>query len=397
MRALAALAARAKELAIVRSMSHPEGNHLPAVHRVLTGRYRTRGERRSGSGCVARRFSVLWRSFRPDRRRRDGVPSGVALPTRLVEGPLTWPGQDAGFLGPRHDPWQLRLDPGHPEVTGRQPGIAGWRRSEACASRRHLLSQTAHSSGRALPRPAGRRHCAFVQREGRAGSTSMRKTLGWSTDMGLISSAGRSSGATTDRIGSAGRSGHDGHRSDLGYARREFSSATGDLLPPLDQAVSALLDDLIVRGLLDETLVVMLGEFGRTPKIARLTPDACARPRSLAGGLSRRCLPVQASGGQLIGKSDRLGRIRSRAVLVRRTWRRRSIMRWAWTRQPSCATDSAARCGFAQARRSSRFTRRRRFESSAIVEAGLAQLDVEPANRLSFASANVCMSWRVLP
>src|SRR5262249_52362560 len=50
------------------------------------------------------------------RPRGDGIPSGVALPTRLVEGPLTWPGQDAGFLGPRHDPWQLRLDPGRPEA-----------------------------------------------------------------------------------------------------------------------------------------------------------------------------------------------------------------------------------------------------------------------------------------
>ena len=47
-----------------------------------------------------------------------------------------------------------------------------------------------------------------------------------------------------------------------------------DMLPPLDQAVSALLDDLSVRGFLDETLVVMLGEFGGTPRISRLTPDA---------------------------------------------------------------------------------------------------------------------------
>jgi uncharacterized protein (DUF1501 family) len=38
-------------------------------------------------------------------------------------------------------------------------------------------------------------------------------------------------------------------------------------LPPLDQAYSALLEDLAASGLLDETLVVMLGEFGRTPKI----------------------------------------------------------------------------------------------------------------------------------
>jgi len=41
----------------------------------------------------------------------DGVPSGVMLPTYLMEGPLTWPGQTAGFLGPKHDPWQIKQDP----------------------------------------------------------------------------------------------------------------------------------------------------------------------------------------------------------------------------------------------------------------------------------------------
>src|SRR5438105_1198129 len=40
-----------------------------------------------------------------------GLPSGVNLPTYLVEGPLNWPGQHAGILGPRHDPWQVTRDP----------------------------------------------------------------------------------------------------------------------------------------------------------------------------------------------------------------------------------------------------------------------------------------------
>ena len=70
------------------------------------------------------------------------MPSGVALPTRLIEGPLTWPGQDAGFLGPQHDPWQLRLDPGHPEAPDESLALpAGVDRARVHA-RRHLLSQT---------------------------------------------------------------------------------------------------------------------------------------------------------------------------------------------------------------------------------------------------------------
>src|SRR5438046_10626543 len=46
-----------------------------------------------------------------------------------------------------------------------------------------------------------------------------------------------------------------------------FKQLKDRLLPPLDRAVAALLDDLESSGLLDETLVVMVGEFGRTPKL----------------------------------------------------------------------------------------------------------------------------------
>jgi hypothetical protein len=82
------LAARALKLTIVRSMSHPEGNHLVSVHRVLTGQpSNPRGANdldrvasRDDFPCYA---AVLDRV----RGRRDGVPSGVALPTRLIEGP----------------------------------------------------------------------------------------------------------------------------------------------------------------------------------------------------------------------------------------------------------------------------------------------------------------------
>ena len=101
-------------------MAHPEGNHLPAVHRVLTGvaaivRGASDGDRvasRDDFPCYAAALDYV-------RRREDGIPSGVALPTRLIEGPLTWPGQDAGFLGPKHDPWQLQLDPPGPTPTTR--------------------------------------------------------------------------------------------------------------------------------------------------------------------------------------------------------------------------------------------------------------------------------------
>jgi uncharacterized protein (DUF1501 family) len=73
-------------------------------------------------------------------------------------------------------------------------------------------------------------------------------------------------------------------------------------MPPMDQAYSALLEDLYQRGLLEETLVVWMGEFGRSPKIN----SAGGRDHwghvfsvALAGGGVR--------GGQIYGASDRIG------------------------------------------------------------------------------------------
>jgi len=81
------------------------------------------------------------------------------------------------------------------------------------------------------------------------------------------------------------------------------------LFPPTDRAVSALLDDLEESGLLQDTLVVMAGEFGRTPRIYNVAPkiyklpgrDHWAPCQSVfyAGG--------GVLGGQVIGASDRNG------------------------------------------------------------------------------------------
>jgi len=79
------------------------------------------------------------------------------------------------------------------------------------------------------------------------------------------------------------------------------------LLPPTDRALSALLDDLVAEGLLDDTLIVMAGELGRTPKISTLPGvklpgrDHWGAVQSVffAGGGVR--------GGRVIGSSDRNG------------------------------------------------------------------------------------------
>jgi hypothetical protein len=304
------LAAIADQFAIVRSMSHPEGNHLVAVHRVLTGKPSTpRGA--SDLDRVASRddfpcYAAVLDRLRP---RRDGIPSGVALPLRLVEGPLTWPGQDAGFLGPRHDPWQLRFDPNRPEAGDDSLTLPVGLDSQRLHLRSHLLGQAA------VPAPsdpfAGQQEAALAMLcNGKVGQAldSARE------DPRLIDRYGRHlfgrSLLLTRRLVEAGV---PIVQATMGIVQTwdthvaNFPRLRDSLLPPLDQAVSALLDDLKVRGLLQETLVVMLGEFGRTPRISELKPgDIPGRdhwpavfPAVFAG--------AGVVGGQVIGKSDRLG------------------------------------------------------------------------------------------
>jgi hypothetical protein len=304
------LANRANRLAVVRSMAHPEGNHLLAVHRVLTGQVSApRGA--SDLDRVASRddFPCYAAVVDQVRGRRDGVPNGVALPLRLVEGPLTWPGQDAGFLGPRHDPWQLRLDPNQPEARDDSLALPPGLDPARLHRRRHLLDQAG-----SLP-PGD----AFVDQQDAALALLCSGRVGKALDLE------KEDPRLLDRYGKHvfGRSllmarrlvevGVPIVQATMGIVQTwdthvaNFPRLKDALLPALDRAVSALLDDLETRGLLDETLVVMLGEFGRTPKITELTPGAVPGrdhwpkvfPAVFAGGGVR--------GGQVIGKSDKIG------------------------------------------------------------------------------------------
>ena len=88
-----------------------------------------------------------------------------------------------------------------------------------------------------------------------------------------------------------------------------FGNLKNFLLPPTDRAVSALIDDLDERGMLDDVLIVMAGEFGRTPKVFTFDGAKSKLPGRdhwgavqtvfFAGGGVR--------GGTVIGASDRMG------------------------------------------------------------------------------------------
>ncbi len=119
--------------------------------------------------------------------------------------------------------------------------------------------------------------------------------------------------------------GWDTHDNLYTRLREGFTGGTAGKVPKLDVALSALIGDLDERGLLDSTLVLVMGEFGRTPKLnPRGGRDHWPRAFSvaLAGGGIR--------GGQVVGQSDSHGerpadRPISPADLVRTVYQRLGI------------------------------------------------------------------------
>jgi hypothetical protein len=307
-------AARADKLAVVRSLSHPENNHLLATHHVLTGAAIPGGK----FDQVASRND--WPNYAAGldtlRPRNDGVPTGVNLPTYLVEGPLTWPGQHAGFLGPRHDPWQVRQDPNLPNFHVDALGLAAGLGVERLSQRRGLLEQLDREADAAAKTfsagpyadlqaraftmlTTGKVAEAFeIQREpDRTRERYGRHLFGQSL---LLARRLVQAGVPVVQANMGHVQNWDSH-SDI------FSRLKNDLLPPLDQGVAALLDDLEALGLLDETLVMVVGEFGRTPKLGTQGKSKGIGRDHWARAFTGVFAGAGVRGGQVIGKTDKIG------------------------------------------------------------------------------------------
>jgi len=86
-----------------------------------------------------------------------------------------------------------------------------------------------------------------------------------------------------------------------------FSRCREELLPTTDRGVSALIDDLTDRGRLEETLIIIVGEFGRTPTISPLAGQTVPGRHHWAHGYTAVFAGGGVKGGQLIGKTDSIG------------------------------------------------------------------------------------------
>ena len=117
-----------------------------------------------------------------------------------------------------------------------------------------------------------------------------------------------------------------------------------NLLPPLDRAFAALLEDMQSLGMLDETLVILTGEFGRTPKLGgnvgtpTFSPDGRDHWTQCFSSVFAGC---GVHGGRTIGTSDKTASFPMTKAFDPRDMGATVYTPWAWTSRPRFTTNSA--------------------------------------------------------
>ncbi|QEL13438.1 DUF1501 domain-containing protein [Limnoglobus roseus] len=299
------LAKRAKRYTVIHSMAHTDPAHLSPTHHLLTGRLAGKvnsdadGPKRSDAPCIG---AVVQKRF-----PTGAVPNAVTLPWAVSHPSAPGgqaPGQNAGWLGSGYDPFLVTGNPNSPTfaVGGltAAPDVPPARlqsRADLCrqldrggpteanadlrqkaidlllapgVSRAFDLTAESPKTRDAYGRHTHGQSCLLARRLVEAGTKFV--TVNWPDD---------------------GQNFWDTHGNN-------FPSLKNRLMPPADRAFAALLDDLTDRGLLDETLVVWVGEFGRTPRVVNAGREHWPRCYSavVAGGGVR--------GGTIYGASDKI-------------------------------------------------------------------------------------------
>ncbi|MGE5194914.1 MAG: DUF1501 domain-containing protein [Deltaproteobacteria bacterium] len=313
------LSQMADKFALVRSVSFPNSNHTPMIYYTLTGRQTERPEEDNDVRPPQRSdFPHVGSVIAKLRDGGGALPAFVAVPEVAVRSstsgefkrartPLR--GGSAGFLGARFDPLAVNGEPGSfeavPALT--PPTEVPRERFERRAALLELLNRRTPSSrdfddvrrrAALLTGTASGSRLATFALEGE--TASVRERYG-NHRFGRAMLMAR-------RLVEAGVSLVAIHFNEMTVCdgwdthSKNFEALKSELLPMVDQSLSALLDDLDERGRLDETLVLCLGEFGRTPKInANAGRDhwgPCSTTFVAGGGLRT---------GQVIGASDKIG------------------------------------------------------------------------------------------
>ncbi len=334
------LAERSHLWALVRSLTHPSNNHSDGHMIMLSGRsqlppgFSPNMPRPTDWPCIA---AVAGAATRP----RNNLPPAAVLPERLVHfSGRVIPGQFAGIMGRLHDPWFIEASTYEPRAYGAYPGyefdhqerpyqpkrkaflapnlslpqgVTSGRLDHRLDILKHIDAQR-HDLDRwaniqsfdrfqqgavaLLTQEKVRRAFDVTRADPRTLERYGRNAFGWSL---LIARRLVEAGVNLVQVNLGNDETWDTHGNAFPHLKEK-------LFPPTDRALSALLDDLHASGLLESTLIVMAGEFGRTPRISTL-PQFYKLPGRdhwgavqtvfFAGGGVR--------GGTVIGSSDRIG------------------------------------------------------------------------------------------
>jgi hypothetical protein len=274
------LAQLSHRFALVRSVHHRTSSHNSAAYYSLTGHQPLIDIVTSNASAIdVPAYGSVVAHLDSGRARSNKVPPFVALPTMIADGPFRTPGEFAGFLGKMYDPLFVTSDPNAPTFSIDEltlPAEVSVERAVERDSLRHDLEGLSRLADRGAAIQGMNAHHARALSVLTSQATQQaldihgepdrvrarygRTTYGQSCLMArrLVEAGVR----FVTVYYSPGIGGWDTHKDN-------FPTLKNSRLPNTDVAVSALLEDLHERGLLDETLVIWCGEFGRTPKINR--------------------------------------------------------------------------------------------------------------------------------
>ncbi len=293
------LAGIAGKLAVVRSIHHNQGNHGAGNHYMMTG-----APPRIPVGCGA--FVSFHPSLGSVVAHEKGAPAG--LPTYFSMPQMSRSG-GPNFLGAKYAPFVVSADPNNKNFRVRDVALPRGLSGERFAGRSELRDEVDRFQ-RILDKAAGDPAAALDENYRQAHDLMNSKEAQAAFDIGqeadkVRDSYGRNAfgqrALLARRLVEAGVPFVTLYDGGWDHHTKLFESLK-KRLPTWDQTVAALINDLDQRGLLKTTLVIALGEFGRTPKINKdAGRDHWSNAMSvlIAGG--------GTPGGQVVGATDPKG------------------------------------------------------------------------------------------
>ena len=305
------LAKQADKLCLLRAMSTGDNAHSSSGYAMLTGVPHAPLNAEGVNPGPPNDYPTLGALVRRLRGDRGGLPGAVRLPMHIFNTDSSvWPGQDAGFLGRSSDPWLFRCEPASPAFNVPELSLPADVPLHRLAARHELFRRLDRSSAvpsnphadkafDLLGSPAARTAFDLAKEPPHIRDRYGRHQFGQSC---LLARRLIEAGVGLVQVNWFRGPDEPSDAPCWDTHAKEGQRLKTVLAPTADQGFAALLEDLSDRGMLDDTLVMCISEFGRTPKFnAAGGRDHWGQVFSvaLAGG--------GVKGGQVFGSSDRAG------------------------------------------------------------------------------------------